>query len=76
MSLNSRVNRLESEPSRRLVRILRDDEPEGGPSPTVRRAPGGGYEVRHAGQWKSRAELEAEGFELLVIHIVRESPTV
>ena len=68
MSLHRRVNTLESEPGKRLVRILRDDEPEGSPSPTARRAPGGGYEVRHSGQWKP----QAESYELLVIRIVQK----
>ena len=74
MSLNRRVNTLESKPGKRLVRVLRDDKPPEEYTPTIRRAAGGGYEVRHAGQWKPRAELEAAGYEVLVIRVCRETP--
>jgi len=77
MSLNRRVNTLESKPGKRLVHVLWDDDDDAGRgTPTIRRAAGGGYEVRHEEKWKSEAEIQAEGYELLVIRIVRESPEV
>ena len=75
MSLRQRMNTLEGKPGKRLVRVLRDDDGPHG-TPTIRHAAGGGYDVRHEGAWKSEAEIQAAGYELLVIRIVRESPEV
>ena len=75
MSLRQRMNTLECKPGERLVRVLREDDDTEG-TPTIRHAAGGGYEVRHEGEWKSEAEIEAAGYELLVIRIIRESPDV
>jgi hypothetical protein len=72
MSLTRRIATLETKPCKRLVRVLRDDDDRSRGTPTVRHAPGGGYEVHHAGRWQTRAELEAAGYEVLVVRIVRE----
>ena len=73
MSLHNRITTLEGAPGKRLVFTLWDDpDDEGPPDGNVRPAPAGGWQFLHEGQWLTRAELKAEGFEVLLIHVQYE----
>jgi len=55
MSLHRRINTLEQTPASGPFRVQWHEDHE---NPTIRKAAGGGYELKHEGEWLSKAEVE------------------
>ena len=55
MSLHNRINTLEQTPQGEPLRVRWHEDHE---NPTIRKAAGGGYELKHEGEWLPQAEVE------------------